>query len=75
MTKWSKIVSVLKKILSLISFIDKIYALANFVNLAVFIKQGTINLIKENIAQSHNEFYQCRCNLSIHKIHVCSISL
>jgi hypothetical protein len=44
----SKIIGVLKKIVALIGFLDKLYALGSFINLAVFIKNGTFFVIKEN---------------------------
>lgn len=47
-TMKSKIIGVLKKIVALIGFLDKLYALGSFINLAVFIKNGTFFVIQEN---------------------------
>ncbi len=43
MTAYDKFVSIIKKLLQLTSLCDKLYALASFLNLAIFIKQGNSN--------------------------------
>ena len=43
MTAYDKFVSIIKKLLQITSLCDKLYALASFLNLAIFIKQGNSN--------------------------------
>jgi hypothetical protein len=41
MTAYDELITIIKKLLHLTSFCDKLYALASFLNLAIFIHQGT----------------------------------
>ena len=41
MTTYDKFILIIKNLLKLTSILDKLYALASFLNLAIFIHQGT----------------------------------
>ncbi len=74
MTAMDRIVNILKMALRFVEFCDRLYALASFINLAVFIKQGTSSITQANTVQSASACFQCKCNSPTHKTPESSIS-